>query len=185
MEICQNTRSRIHSFFHSLSFILQDIVEEIDGKRDDTDATTHLLKELKSSRQYLKTDFKLHVKHESFVPDHCASYGLNDPNEETFQTPTNHAHDMRCTKCEQVKKTIHEIEEKVFNFNADTAEIKNEMVYKLEIAKESIESWKKHQIRTVNQDRARNDIIGSLQSQDVHMTLDWAMKFLPQKGRED
>ncbi|CAB3995040.1 Hypothetical predicted protein [Paramuricea clavata] len=51
-------------------------------------------------------------------------------------------------------------------------------------AAQAIESWKSHLLRSVQQDKARTDILELLDVIFVLITQDWAMKFLPQKLRE-
>ena len=48
----------------------------------------------------------------------------------------------------------------------------------------TIESWKAHQLRVVNQDKARSDVIDCLSETKVLLIQDWAMKFLPRLYRE-
>ena len=47
-----------------------------------------------------------------------------------------------------------------------------------------MDEWIKHILRTVNQDRARSDIISSLKEYEVLLERDWAMKFIPMLYRE-
>ncbi len=49
---------------------------------------------------------------------------------------------------------------------------------------EDITLWKAHQFRTVNQDKCKTDILKTLDSTSLLVTMDWAMKFLPRKYRE-
>lgn len=51
-------------------------------------------------------------------------------------------------------------------------------------AHQAIEPWKAHQLRSIQQDKARTSILEDLGSASVVITQDWAMKFLPQKFRE-
>ena len=48
----------------------------------------------------------------------------------------------------------------------------------------AINAWKAHQLRTTQQDKARTDILENLDEKTVLVTIDWAMKFLPEKYRE-
>lgn len=56
--------------------------------------------------------------------------------------------------------------------------------YTYHMTEGAIQSWKTHQLRSVRQDRARMDILDTLDDSSVLITQDWAMKFLPQKYRE-
>ena len=53
-----------------------------------------------------------------------------------------------------------------------------------EQAVKAINAWKAHQLRSVQQDKARIDALKCLDKTIVLITEDWAMKFLPQKYRE-
>ena len=47
-----------------------------------------------------------------------------------------------------------------------------------------IEALKAHQLRSIQQEMARSNIIDTLAESSVLITQDWAMKFLPRKYRE-
>lgn len=47
-----------------------------------------------------------------------------------------------------------------------------------------MEEWKKHLLRSVNQDRARSHVIENLSDGEVLIERDWAMKLLPMMYRE-
>ena len=49
---------------------------------------------------------------------------------------------------------------------------------------QAIESWKAHQLRSLQQDKARTTILDGLDEKSVLITQDWAMKWLPQRYRE-
>ena len=63
-------------------------------------------------------------------------------------------------------------------------EEQNEMDYEISQSKQSIQAWKAHLLRAINQDAARPEILETLNKQSVLMVMDWAMKFLPRKFRE-
>ena len=63
-------------------------------------------------------------------------------------------------------------------------EEQNEMDYEISQSKQSIQAWKAHLLRAINQDAARHEILETLNKQSVLMVMDWAMKFLPRKFRE-
>ena len=52
------------------------------------------------------------------------------------------------------------------------------------LAVQAIESWKAHQLRSLQQDKARATALESLDESAVLITQDWAMKWLPQRYRE-
>jgi len=63
-------------------------------------------------------------------------------------------------------------------------EDRDDLMYTLQQAYQAIESWKAHQLRSIQQDKARTSLLENLETSSVLITQDWAMKFLPQKYRE-
>ena len=61
---------------------------------------------------------------------------------------------------------------------------KDDALHVFQEAVTAIESWKAHQLRVVNQDKARSDVIDCLSETNVLLIQDWAMKFLPRLYRE-
>ena len=64
---------------------------------------------LKSSKLYLKTDYKLHIAEDSRCADHCRKHALSDAEPE-FHEPCRHKHDVTCDRCEVLENTLTEIE---------------------------------------------------------------------------
>ena len=65
-----------------------------------------------------------------------------------------------------------------------TKEYQENLVYDLEQARTDILQWKAHILRSVNQDKAKQDIISNLNDSSALVVMDWAMKFLQMKYRE-
>ena len=63
-------------------------------------------------------------------------------------------------------------------------QIHEELAFMTEKAKRDIIAWKSHLLRSVNQDKARLDILRDLDDTSVLLVQDWAMKFIPRKYRE-
>ncbi|CAC5390370.1 unnamed protein product [Mytilus coruscus] len=59
-----------------------------------------------------------------------------------------------------------------------------DLQYDFETAIAKIDEWKKHILRTVNQARAKTDILDNLQSHQMLIIIDWAMKYLPNMFRK-
>jgi len=57
----------------------------------------------------------------------------------------------------------------------------DDLTYSYRQAADSIKAWKAHQLRFCRQDEARTSILDNLHENSVHLTQDWAMKFLSQK----
>ena len=51
-------------------------------------------------------------------------------------------------------------------------------------AKDDVMAWKAHQLRSVNQDQAKFDVLDILNRDSALLVMDWAMKYLPRKFRE-
>ena len=63
-------------------------------------------------------------------------------------------------------------------------EDRDDLMYTFQQACQAIESWKAHQVRSIQQDKARTSLLENLETSSVLITQDWAMKFLPQRYRE-
>ena len=94
-----------------------------------------------------------------------------------------HAHCDSCDRCLLVSSVVREIEEGLATARCSDNE-KEELAFVISQAKQSIEGWKAHLLRSVNQDECRLDIVSSLNASSILLVLDWAMKYLPRKYRE-
>ena len=94
-----------------------------------------------------------------------------------------HSPDKCCLSYDQMKSIMLEIESSL-----RSSELRDEdhddLMYTLQQAYQAVESWKAHQLRSIQQDKARMSLLENLQTSSVLITQDWAMKFLPQKYRE-
>lgn len=117
------------------------------------------------------------------VADHCISFSVNDPREKCFKTACDHPHDTRCLSCDQIKTTIEEIHSALLAADLN-AEDRDDLLFCYKQAAQAINEWKAHLLRSINQDKARIEVLGKLDQTAVFITQDWAMKFLPQKFRE-
>jgi hypothetical protein len=58
-------------------------------------------------------------------------------------------------------------------------ELRDDLLHDLQQTSEDVFSWKRHILRTLNQDRAKEEILKNLDENTVLIVMDWAMKFLP------
>jgi hypothetical protein len=65
-----------------------------------------------------------------------------------------------------------------------TTEQQNSLSFDITNAVQAINNWKAHLIRTVNQERAKDEILQTLDNNSILLVIDWAMKYLPKKYRE-
>ena len=61
---------------------------------------------------------------------------------------------------------------------------RDDLLYTFTQSVQAIESWKAHQIRSLQHDKAQITVLERLDETSVLITQDWAMKWLPQKYRE-
>ena len=128
---------------------------------------------------------QVHITQASHVADHCSAYSLSDPKEDLFCHTCDHLHDQSCSSCEGLKSVLSSIEV-VLNDKASTLadEERDDMMYSCQQAIQAIQAWKAHQLRALQQDKCRIDVLRELNANEVLITQDWAMKFLPHKYRE-
>lgn len=72
---------------------------------------------LKSSKPYLKTDYKLHIAEDSRGTDHCRNHLLSEAEPE-FHQPCRHKNDVTWDRCEVLENTLTEIEVAMSSENA-------------------------------------------------------------------
>ena len=131
----------------------------------------------------MKSDFKTHVLKSSSIADHCATYALSDMRNSSCSEICDHSHDAYCINCETLAQTLNDIE-KYIKDNSQNTEITERSSVVFRNYRDSINSWKFHLLRSVNQDMAREHLLSFLPDDTVFIYLDWAMKWLPAKYRE-
>ena len=162
---------------------MNDLVDTL-GNLGSSDQFTKLAHQgIKEAKRYLKTEFKGHVGREKIYADRCTTYALNDPSEEKFQRPCDTSHNVECKSCISLEKVMEKITAEIDSVNADQ-EIKERMKHECKQYIESINAWKAHLLRTVNQEEARQDALAALDEHSCLIVMDWAMKFLPLRYRE-
>ena len=119
----------------------------------------------------------------SNIADHCSTYALSDNKEDSFKGTCNHSHDQYCMQCEILKEVLESVENCFVDCGINGEEL-DDLKYSCRQAVDCIKAWKAHQLRSCRQDEARTSILDNLHENSVHITQDWAMKFLPQKYRE-
>jgi len=152
-------------------------------------------------RQYLITDYKIHVKKNSRVADHCAQHSLSEPLNENLQQLCSqnndnerHLHDQLCENCENCKSFLSDLGDTV-QAMIDTEmarEIKNvnqlrkleESLLEIVESEKKIMELKKHIVRSFWSEMQRRKIIENLNPSTALLTLDWAQKILPQRHLE-
>ena len=142
---------------------------------------------LKSGKRYLKTEYRVHCREEeSLCADHCRYFALSDLQDPELSEHCPHQHQVLCIESEQLKVTLKSIADQIESpsINYYSGEQKEDFKHDLAQAREMIFQWKSHILRAENQERAKQDVLKSLQDNSVMVVMDWAMKFLQKKYRE-
>ena len=138
-------------------------------------------------RLYLKVKYRLHCSMKSSLcKDHCVHFALSDAKEKCFQKPCDHKHEMKCKECKDFKMVLKDLENMIISqcSGNHAQEQREDLLYDLRQASEDVFSWKVHILRSVNQDRPKEDIINRLDDNTVLIVMNWAMKFLLTRYRE-
>lgn len=129
---------------------------------------------------------QVHIEKQSSVAEHCRSFALGDPKDPALQNTCLHEHDKLCRCCKVLEDTLtdldHAFQDESLNFPCTGT--KNDLLYRFTQSKKAVYAWRQHIVRSINQDECRTDFLESMNEEDCLITLDWAMKFLPEKYRE-
>ncbi|CAF4151188.1 unnamed protein product [Rotaria magnacalcarata] len=162
--------------FDFLSKIVQDL-------NLNSNLAKRLRDNLKRGRQYMKSDFKTQISKSNSVADHRAMYALSDTKNSNCREICDHLHDAYCIEFEMLSSTLNEIE-KYIKEQSNDEEVTERSLTIFYKYKESINNWKCHLLRSVNQDIAREHCLNFLPDDGIFIYLGWAMKWLPAKYRE-
>ena len=165
---------------------LYEIVDQLEEVGADKEWSSQTRKRLKDSKLYLKTTYRDHCQEESACPDHCRVFALSDADDADYQTLCNHEHDHACRDCDSLKEVIQEIQCSISEYSSkiNDKEKEDDLRYEADIAEVKIKEWKAHIMRAQNQEQSKQNILLSLQENEVFIILDWAMKFTQMKFRE-
>ncbi|CAF3310118.1 unnamed protein product [Rotaria sp. Silwood2] len=106
---------------------------------------------------------------------------------DSYSTNGSNAFDILTTVCEELAAfhtTLNHIKTLIDNNThlSDNQRIRYQTIYKRQY--ELIQEWKKHQLRTVHQEAAKEYVLEQLDATSVYLQIDWAMKWLQLKYRE-
>ena len=166
---------------------LERIVEDTEKLGAEKTWSADTRKSLKNSLLYLKVKYPVNCADDvSLCADHCRRYALSDPKDSDFQQLCDHEHLMKCSDCETLKFVLEDIEDKVQILCQDprTHDQRDDILHDLRQAKKDILEWKSHIMRSVNQEKTKEEMISRLDDSTVMAMMDWAMKFQQTKYRE-
>ena len=164
---------------------LKSTVKVLQDNGVDVTWANSIKQDLKAGKRYLKTDYKTHTESKERCKDHCITFSLCDPNNSDFSSSCNHEHELSCHECARLTCLVEKIDEKLNDKNVPlTEEQRARSQYDHKQAINSILLWKAHLLRTVVQEKAKQDVLTNLNKESTLLMMDWAMKFLPMKFRE-
>ena len=141
---------------------------------------------LSNAKRYLKADYKLHVSKDERCIHHCTLHALNSPTDPSVKADCDHVHNVVCDACSGMESVVEEIGVNIEDGSGAGLDdgAKRKLRFNYDKAKEAIGAWKAHTIRVVNQDLAKQDVLSKLNGNNRFIVMDWAMKFLPLRYRE-
>jgi hypothetical protein len=165
---------------------LEEVCEILTGHGADSEQIEYIKAGLKDGRIYFKTDYQHHVTTESRVSDHCFAFSLSDSRHHVYSKGcTNHEHDQYCDRCDNLKEVLKNLQDQVTNSESSiSAEIQQQLEFIVSTSVDAITNWKAHIMRTVYQNNEKQTILDSMDETKAYITMDWAMKHNPSKGRE-
>eukprot|EP00058_Branchiostoma_floridae_P012379 XP_002597867.1 hypothetical protein BRAFLDRAFT_105474 [Branchiostoma floridae] len=166
--------------FDAICSVVDSLVQN-GASADWAKTVTHKLKE---GKRYFQTDYKTHVKLEDRCGDHCIAFALSEKGKETLAVKCNHSHEITCERCVEIDSSLSEVQKMIEKEGLLTEEHKSRLCFTFEQSSSAIYSWKSHLLRAVNQDLAKQSALQQLDKQSALIVMDWAMKFLPLKYRE-
>lgn len=87
--------------------------------------------------QFLKFEYKFHLKDGDGCADHCTSFALSDPMDQAFAVACDHSHSNACNKCKLVDSCVSMIEKEFMSLEVPKS-ISDEIAYELENAGKNI-----------------------------------------------
>ena len=153
--------------FEGLKMMVENVLVDIPDK-------SQVVADLQRGKQYLKSDFKLHVSRSSRIPDHCILFALSETRSQYYASSCDHDHDEVCVECTNLKSVLFEIKVQIQK-NKDQ-DLMDRLLYDYNDYVDSILVWKAHLLRCVNQDQCRTVILKEITNQTIFLNLDWAMK---------
>ena len=164
---------------------LEEIVDTlVNTGNADSEWQRKIKEQLKSSKRYLKIDYKTHITPTDKCPDHCIQYALSDEKQQTsFASACDHEHDVFCDRCTCLHDTLQEIEDKIQNSELPDAQ-KSRLTHEFTLLDGDIVAWKCHLLRAINQELAKQDVLSDLNEDGALIIMDWATRFMPMRTRE-
>ena len=161
------------------------VINTLEKGGADSSWAREMSKTLQETKRYLKTDYKSHVGPEERCVDHCTNFSLSDPRNEAFKQQCDHIHNKLCNYCCKLDEVFCNITNMIICPNVTfTDQQQSQVMFDLSHAVEAIQDWKAHLLLSVNQEQAKQDVLSALTDDSILIIMDWAMKYLPKRYRE-
>lgn len=97
-----------------------------------------------------------------------------------------HNHSLICESCNNLNITTNNLRRKIEDHQdvLFSQEKREDSLHDFGQAVDSISKWKAHILRSVNQEKAKQQVLDNLDSSSVLIVADWAMKFQQRRYRE-
>ena len=129
---------------------------------------------LEKGKRYLKTNFQSHCSPDSDICSHNTTYALSDAKEE----PCTNVGSSVCSECFNLVSTLGKI------LSIAETEGTDEIIYDVNASINAIFAYMNHQIRDVQQRRAKSYCFNHLGHETAFWLKDFAQKLLPMRFRE-
>ena len=75
----------------------------------DSETSSSIKSQLKAAKQYLKSDFKIHISQQEPCADHCSVYALSSGQSDHRGT-CQHQHNICCDRCDDLRNVVIDIQ---------------------------------------------------------------------------
>ena len=112
-------------------------------------------------------------------------HALSDPSDDSADLYGEciHNHKTNCERCDALENVTTEILRELENSGL-SEEKKARMMFDYKECVQDISAWKAHLLRSINQEKAKQDALDKLNEESCLTVMDWAMNFLPHHYRE-
>ena len=159
---------------------LQKAVDTLQDNGVSVDTCKNYKTKLDEAKQYLKGQYSIDVSaNSSTCADHCRAFALSDPKDPKLRKVCDHSHDRVCVQCESMKLLFDDLENEASSLCDENTS--KEVQYDLSLGIEQIQEWKRHILRSSQQQLGKDEILKSLTNEKALLITDWGMKCLPQE----
>ena len=163
------------------------IVDDLQQMGEEKIWSEEMKKTIQDGKNYFKTEYRNHCQQDdSGCPDHCPKFALSDASDPDLKEQCEHEHTISCSQCDDVAICLDKIRDVITRKDTKfySKEQQEDILYDFDRAAKAISQWKAHIMRSSNQERAKQEIIESLDPSSNLIVMDWAMKFLQIRFRE-